>query len=267
MESTQRETLLMRNYDCIISIVVYENPPDMAFKAVRSCLDTGLNLKIYVVDNSPRPTLKDTFCQLPVVYHFFGENLGFGRAHNWVLHQEDACAYRLILNPDVFFESQVLPKLIHILDRHPDIGAIMPKVLNQDGSFQQILRNLPRPWALFSRRFLPKFFRKRWKTAFDDVLELSTKDLCQPIDVPYIPGCFLLVRSSVLEEVGGFDERFFMYMEDVDLCRRIKQKYRVVYHPLTHIYHGWQRQSYKSLRGLAIHIRSAVRYFNKWGWI
>lgn len=257
----------MNHFHCVVAIVTYQNPPDMVLKAIRSCLNTELGIKIHVVDNSPTPILKASLSQLPVEYHFSDKNLGFGKAHNWVLSQGDPCSYRLILNPDVFFEPETLSELTRLLDQNPDIGAIMPKVLNQDGSLQHLLRKMPKPWALFARRFLPDFFKRRWKSVCDDLFELTGEDSHQLIDVPFIPGCFLFVRSSVLEEVGGFDERFFMYMEDVDLCRRIKQKYRVVYHPRTHIYHGWQRQSYKSLKGLAIHIRSAVRYFNKWGWI
>ena len=76
----------------------------------------------------------------------------------------------------------------------------------------------------------------------------------------------MFLRTSVLKRVGGFDETYFLYMEDLDLCRRIGQVARTVFYPAVSVMHGYQKGSYKSSRLLKHHLRSAVRYFNKWGW-
>jgi GT2 family glycosyltransferase len=75
-----------------------------------------------------------------------------------------------------------------------------------------------------------------------------------------------MVRTRIFEEVGLFDERFFMYLEDVDLSRRIHSQYKTIYYPDIHIYHHYHKASYKRFKHLKYHILSAVKYFNKWGW-
>jgi len=87
------------------------------------------------------------------------------------------------------------------------------------------------------------------------------------LDVPYLSGCFMLFRTEALKEVGLFDERFFMYPEDIDLTRRIHAKYRTVFYPEVSIIHHHAQSSYLNLKMLFIHITNMVKYFNKWGWI
>jgi hypothetical protein len=77
----------------------------------------------------------------------------------------------------------------------------------------------------------------------------------------------MMIRTSVLKSVNGFDERFFMYLEDVDLCRRIGKLSRIVYYPKVAIVHNYEKGSYKNKKLLVYHIKSAMKYFNKWGWI
>ena len=86
------------------------------------------------------------------------------------------------------------------------------------------------------------------------------------MNVPYLSGCFMFFRMSALKEVGTFDEHFFMYAEDIDITRRMHQKYETLYYPSVTIYHTFTRGSRKSLRLLRIHIVNIIMYFNKWGW-
>ena len=86
------------------------------------------------------------------------------------------------------------------------------------------------------------------------------------MEVPILSGCFIFSRISVLNEIEGFDKRYFMYMEDYDLCRKIGQKYKVVYYPEVKIFHEHGKASYKSKKLMMFHIKSAIKYFNKWGW-
>jgi len=87
------------------------------------------------------------------------------------------------------------------------------------------------------------------------------------MDVPYLSGCFMFLRVAALKEVGTFDERFFMYPEDIDLTRRIHRKYRTVFYPEVSIVHHHAQSSYKNGKMMWIHGLNLIEYFNKWGWI
>jgi GT2 family glycosyltransferase len=91
-------------------------------------------------------------------------------------------------------------------------------------------------------------------------------DYNKEMRVPCLSGCFMFLRMSVISELGGFDDRFFMYMEDVDLSRRIGRRFRTMYVPRVAVYHGYAKGSYKDQQLRNNHIRSAVSYFQKWGW-
>ena len=76
----------------------------------------------------------------------------------------------------------------------------------------------------------------------------------------------MMINCVALSQVGVFDERYFLYLEDVDLCRRIYQRFKTIYFPEVAVYHGYERGSYRSVRLMMHHIVSALRYFQKWGW-
>ncbi|WP_157046224.1 glycosyltransferase family 2 protein [Geotalea uraniireducens] len=97
-----------------------------------------------------------------------------------------------------------------------------------------------------------------------EMKDIGYEDIC---DVEFMSGSFMFCRTDALTAVGGFDDRYFMYLEDADLSRKIQQAgYRTVYFPTAKVTHLWERASYKSLQMTWIHIRSAIAYFNKWGW-
>jgi len=172
----------------------------------------------------------------------------------------------LILNPDIAFDANALGSLVAVMDSRPDVGLVMPKILYPDGSNQYLCKLLPAPIDLLLRRFLPG----RWKHLAEKrtaSYELRNLDYDAPAYVPTLSGCFMFVRRSVLNAVGGFDERFFLYMEDVDLCRRMLDVSRLLYWPGVAVEHVHQMGSYRNRKLLLLHIRSAIRYFNKWGWL
>jgi GT2 family glycosyltransferase len=229
-------------------------------------LNTQLKVKLYLVDNSPDDRARH-LCQDPrVVYLFTGKNLGFGAGHNIALREAvNEAAYQLVLNPDVYFDSGVLEKLFEFTSTRPNIGLLMPKVLYPDGSMQYLCKKLPTPSDLILRRFLPAVLRplvERRLAAY----ELRDLDYTKVLSVAYLSGCFMLMSCEALSQVGFFDERYFMYLEDLDLCRRIHQRFRTIYYPDVAIYHHYEKGSYRQLRLLMYHIQSAVRYFHKWGW-
>jgi GT2 family glycosyltransferase len=86
------------------------------------------------------------------------------------------------------------------------------------------------------------------------------------MNIPYLSGCFMLLRTSVLKEIGFFDERIFMYIEDADLTRRIHQRYKTVFYPDATIYHNYAKGSYKNFKLMLYNMHGAIIYFTKWGW-
>jgi hypothetical protein len=218
------------------------------------------------VDNSPADNLK-TFAEISdsIVYIFNNRNLGYGKAHNIAVRKtiEDGIKYHLVLNPDVCFEPRVIENIYEFMEKNPDVGILMPKILYPDGSIQYLCKLLPAPVDVISRRFVPikKSVEKR-----NEAYELRFTKYDKIMEVPYLSGCFMFIRTAVFEKAGLFDERFFLYFEDVDLSRRIHRYYRTVYYPEVFIYHGFEKGSYKNFKLLKHHIVSAIRYFNKWGW-
>lgn len=193
------------------------------------------------------------------------DNNGYGGGHNVALREamKEGSRYHLVVNPDVWFGPEVMPKLIKYMEEHPDVGQIMPKVLYPNGEIQRLAKMLPTPLDLIGRLCIPHFIIKRRNALF----ELKQSGFTKILNVPFLSGCFMFLRMSAVNEVGMFDEQFFMYAEDIDLTRRIHKKYKTLYYPCASIYHTFTRGSRKSLRLLLIHILSIIQYFNKWGWI
>lgn len=173
--------------------------------------------------------------------------------------------YHLILNPDVSFDAHVLNELYEFLEINPEIGWVMPNILYPDGTRQNLCKRLPSPWDLIRRRFLINY-KKAYFSKGQDRFECSDLDLTKPRSIPYLSGCFAFVRTHLIQEVGGFDERFFLYLEDTDLVRRIGELSHTVYYPYANVYHVHGRGSYRNLKMLHHHLLSAIQYFSKWGW-
>lgn len=247
------------------SLVLYCNAPDMIDEAIRSVVESDVAAILSIVDNSPRPIASALFAHPRVRYHYAGANLGFGAGHNLafaaIAEETDA---HFIVNPDVMFERGVLRTLADVFAHESGVTAVMPAIHDEEGQQQHLCKALPTPVHLIVRRFIP-FASIRH--AIDETYEFRRLPREGLIDMPSLSGCFLGVRSASFAKVGGFDERFFMYMEDVDLVRRLGDHGRTVYVPGARIVHGHARSSYRLGKLMFVHIGSALRYFAKWGWI
>jgi GT2 family glycosyltransferase len=250
-------------FDVTASIVLYRNPREILLKAISSFLNTPCSLRLYLIDNSPDDRLRTLTTDPRIEYIFNGENAGFGKGHNTALRKSITLApYHLVLNPDVYFDEHVIPKALSYLDANVDVGQLAPLVLYPDGQIQFTGKLLPSPIDLVARRTLlwTGYFRRR-----NEIYELQARH-ARILNVPNHIGCFLLLRTNILAETGLFDENIFMYMEDVDLSRRIHRYAKTLFCPTVKVYHYYEKGSQKKLRLLYYHIRSAVYYFNKWGW-
>lgn len=245
------------------SIVLYKTNPEL-LERVLACVGASSIDKLWIIDHSPE-NCKDY--ELPAdgrIVYKRARNRGYGAGNNIAIKEsiKEGFKYHLVLNPDVYWEGDIISELIGFMDARPDVALVMPRVYYPDGEFQYQARLLPTPADLFFRRVNKNFNRERHV----DRYELRHADWEKIIDAPFLSGCFMFLRNEVLKNEGGFDERFFMYHEDMDLTRRLHRHHRTVYYPGVSIFHNLERASSKSTRLFFIHIASMIKYFNKWGW-
>jgi GT2 family glycosyltransferase len=250
------------------AIVLYENDESVLGSAINSFLDTQLNVKLYLIDNSPTDRLKNISIDKRIFYIHNPSNPGFGAAHNVAIKKsiELNSNYHLVLNPDVYFDKGTLEKICQFMDDNLIIGQLMPKVTYPNGDFQYLCKTNPTLFDLFARGFIPNslkiFIKKRMDRYeyknhnYDDII----------YDIPYLSGCFMFLRTEILKKVGFFDDKIFMYLEDADLTRRFLEVSRTVYFPKAHIFHHFAKLTHKKVKFKWITVQSAIIYFNKWGW-
>jgi len=249
------------------TIVVYCPRMDWLLRSIQSFIDQdNFSKKLFLIDNSPSPSeqLQNITCA-KIEYIFNNRNVGFGKAHNQGIKKAIAekSDFHLILNPDVQFDSDILIELSNVLINDKTIGLISPRIVYENGELQRLCKLLPNPKHLIFRRFLknsPKLDK------LNQELELLDFGYDRIAEIPWLSGCFLLSRTKYLEKIGGFDERYFMYMEDIDLSRKSLHNFKNTFYPHVTIRHFYEKGSYKSLKLTLIHLYSAIKYFTKWGW-
>lgn len=230
--------------------------------ATKSCIE-----RIYVIDNSPKDDLRELVCSLSekVEYIFVQGNVGYGHAHNIGIQKakDKGADYHVVLNPDIYFEPSAIFEIEQFLNRHDDIGLILPKVIYPNGDLQYLCKLLPTPLDIFGRRLLPERMIKHRNDRF----EMRQMGYDKTWNCPILSGCFMFLRLADIEKTGGFDERFFMYFEDFDLMRRLHQVCKTVYYPKVTIVHNHAAEHHTNKALLKASIQSAIKYFDKWGWI
>ena len=258
-------------YDFTACIVTYNTEQEELNRILNCFKKIKLKFKLWISDNSEKDILRnfiENFSDDRIKYIFNNSNKGFGAGHNIVLQklieENEKSEFHLMINADVFFEENTIEKIIAYMRKNSDIGQIGPKIYESNGEINKSCKLLPTPLNLIFRRFFPI---KSIAEKMDYNYEMKWYDYKSTIEVPILSGCFIFIRTDILKDIGVFDERYFMYMEDYDLCRRIGKKYKVVIYPEVKIIHEHEKASYKSRKMMIIHIKSAIKYFNKWGWI
>lgn len=247
------------------SVVSYHNASDQIADVLHSVAATSKDIAIYLVDNSADDRLAEVARRYGAHYIHRPDNPGFGAAHNLAIAAalKSGSRYHMVLNPDIAFGADVIPALHAFMETHQEVGLVMPDIRYPDGSRQHLCKLLPHPGDLLVRRFAPALYRLSGRA---EAYEMLHSGYDRIMDVPALSGCFMFLRASLLARTGGFDERYHMYLEDVDLSRRIGHLARTVFFPAVSITHAYQKGSYKSRILLIRHMRSAFHYFNKWGW-
>lgn len=249
------------------SIVTYHTPREELLKCLHSLLGSPLVSRVDIVDNASEERIDGIAMQQgDKVAYIPNRNTGYGAAHNISIQRslnDDSIKYHLVINSDVYFDSLVLSELSEWMDSHSEVGQIIPRTLFPDGSRQAVCHPLPTPFDLLIRRFTPvKMFRHR-KECYD----LIPFRMDVPLNVPYHHGCFMMLRTDALRDVGLFDERYFMYPEDIDLTRRMHEHYATIYYPFCSIVHAHRAESRSNMKMMWVHAVNMLRYFRKWGFI
>jgi len=246
-------------------IVLYRNNKNVLQKAINSCLNTELDVKMYLIDNSPTDELSKLVEDSRIEYFHNPSNPGFGAAHNIAIQKaiDQNSEYHFIINPDIYFTDDVIGSMVEYIKTDRTIGMMMPQILNEDGSIQNLPKLLPSPFSILWRKI--KKPNKAYNTFINkyELREVS-KDLIY--NTPILSGCFSLVSLKAINEVGMYDDNFFMYFEDWDLSRRIHKHYKTIYFPKVSVVHEYESGANKSKRLFKIFLHSAITYFNKWGW-
>ena len=248
--------------DLVISIVTYGTSAETLAKFI-TYMGLGHLKSSYdflIVDNMGSNDVKEYCLENSYNYTYPGKNLGFGAGHNVASRYFNA-AYKvhLILNPDVFISPQTIDEVVAYIKDNEAVSLVSPRLLNEDGSIQNICRFLPTVQGL-AVRFLTKYFAVG-VDRLEDEFNFTTK----PIVVPAIHGACFFVKERDFLDVGGFDEDYFLYVEDIDLCRQLGNLGSIVYLPVCTAIHTHAQGSYKSLKLFLYHLRSFVVYFRKWG--
>ncbi len=198
----------------------------------------GINAEIFVVDNASEDgsveMIKQKFPEVNLIAN--SENLGFAKANNQALKLARG-KYILLINPDTIVQEDTFKVLISFLESHPECGMVGCKVLNPDGTLQLACRrSFPTPWVAFTKMIgLSSLFPKSKIFAKYNLTYLNPDEVAE---VDAVSGSFMMIRREVYESVGGLDEDFFMYGEDIDWCYRIKKAgWKIYYVPFTQIIH------------------------------
>lgn len=235
--------------ECITSIL--QNAPSCSYEVI-------------LVDNDSKDdvvaVVRSTFPEVVVIEN--DENLGFATANNQGIKRSQG-QYIFLLNPDTIVHKNSLDALIKFLERNDGVGACGPRLLNKDGTIQRSVRRFPSyQGALYRFTFL-KYF-KIFKNSYRSWL-MRDFDHKSQRDVDQLMGAALLVKKSIIDKIGGFDENFFMYYEEIDLCYRIKHNgWRIVFLPQACITHLGGRSSQQiPVAKRIMMLRSLLKYFRK----
>jgi GT2 family glycosyltransferase/glycosyltransferase involved in cell wall biosynthesis len=249
-------------------IIVNYKSTDFLLHCLRSVYDSlhELLAKILIVDNASDDRVDRVEAEFPQVMLLKNSyNIGFSKAVNNALKQCDS-PYIVLLNPDCYILDGFFESVLGYMEDNPYVGVIGPRILNHDGSIQGSARSFPTPLtALFGRSsLLTRFFPDNPFTRAN--ILTSRSDGKSPIEVDWVSGACLVARRKAVEDVGPMDERFFMYWEDADWCRRMRDLgWKVVYLPCVSIIHYVGKSSDKApLRTTFEFHKSSYRLFDKY---
>jgi N-acetylglucosaminyl-diphospho-decaprenol L-rhamnosyltransferase len=250
-------------------ILVSYNTMEMTRKALSLLFSSShdLEMEVFIIDNASKDDsvamLRREFPGVTLIENT--ENVGFGRANNQALPLIHG-RYVLLLNTDAFVEADSIAKTVQYMDDNPQSGILGAKFLGRNGELQPSCRFFPTPWNIFLKRSGLDRFIKQVRMVDDLSWDHASVRNCD-----WVPGCYFLVRKEVIDQVGLFDPRYFLYYEEIDLCFAAKRRgWHVTYYPYTSVVHlGGESAKHegeitsKSQQIESLQIESELLYFRK----
>jgi GT2 family glycosyltransferase len=247
------------------SIVVFDTDFDILKCSIESYLNAEFCGKLYLIDNSKYSKYQKFSTSFEGLHYIKNpSNPGYGASHNIALKANiGKVQFHLILNPDIQFSSDTLKLMAEFYQSNDSIGILAPQAINVDGSYQSNGRLVPSAFDLILKRLgLFKVLRPYYYSHYMNLKFHGDNYL-----TPVVLGSFMMFSDEKIREIGFFDERFFLYPEDIDLSRRFSKKYDNYIIGKPTFFHNFKRQSYSSFRLGFVHAFEMIKYFNKWGWI
>ena len=260
--------MMAKNRTLLLVFVAY-HPSGAEVDSLQSCLDALSNEIGYavVVNDHRQGEPIDRLRAKADQWLSNVDNLGYGTAVNRLIASLDALPeYLGVLNTDLSWQHGTFSTLLSWLQLHPGVALAAPQIVDENRNVQKLCKRNPTVLGLFSRRFVPNWLKPNWLKRYDRWYVMSDRDYLNPFDVPYLSGCCMLMRSDSFRKAGGFDERYFLYLEDADLTRSLKREGRCVHLPIAEVVHNWGRGNYRNLRLMLVNLVSSWHYFQKWGW-
>lgn len=254
--------------DFVSSCVLYKQNQDEVKGLLESlnALVGNCSFKAVFVDNSPDESLRESIDGLPWATYIKNSsgNTGFAQGHNLMLNYSED--YHLVVNPDVEVASDSLVNALNFMEKHPECGLLVPETYNGQGTKEYLCKRYPTVLDLALRGFAPSWIARLFRARLGryEMRDLINDEVLW--DPPLVSGCFMLFRSSVLKQLGGFDAAFFLYFEDYDISLRTAKISRIAYVPDVKIVHYGGGAARKGLRHVYLFARSAITFFNKHGW-
>jgi len=253
----------------LILIVVAFHPSSSEVAALQRCLQQlspEIGYAVVVNDYSMGEPVEALLAAAD--FHLcLAENPGYGRAVNRMARLLPvALPYLAALNTDLTWQPGTFERMVGWLREHSGAVLVVPRIVDPDGREQRLCKQDPTVLGLFSRRFLPRWLKPGWLRAYDAWYAMADADYGKVQSVPYLSGCCMVVRHAAFRAIGGFDERFFLYLEDADLTRQLRRLGQALHFPLATVVHAWGRGNHRSWWLTVVNLQSAWLYFSKWGW-
>lgn len=256
---------------CTLIFVAYHSDHQQ-IAALQACLEqlsSRIAYAIVVNDYHRGEAVELLLSAGATLFLTFSENLGYGRAVNAAVRQlirrGPLPTYLGAMNMDLIWKPGTFEAILDWLDAQEDVVLAVPQLLDDEGHLQLLCKQNPTLLSLLSRRFIPHFLKPRFLCRYDQHYVMESFDYNTVFEVPYLSGCCMIMRSEAFLASGGFDERFFLYLEDADITRSMSQLGKTVHLPIASVTHQWGRGNHRNIKLTIVNLHSAWIYFRKWG--
>lgn len=262
-----------------ISIVTYHTPSawlESLWSTISDAMNTvsaanvACELGVVLIDNSEPPdpavdAFRERYSPAPMRVLRAEGNIGFGAGHNLALREIES-DFHLVLNPDVELAPDAILQALRFMTANPACGLLAPAVYDGEGNQQFLCKRYPAVLDFLLRGFAPGWLKRAFQQRLDRY-ELRDRIGSTVLwDPPVVSGAFMFFRTPILKRLGGFDPRFFLYLEDFDLALRAGKITRVAYVPQVRITHYGGHAARKGPRHVKMFVTAAFKFYNKNGW-